>query len=113
MSTAINTGLAPYYRLYDLPWSPTEEVEARFRKVTRNAFIVFVVLAILITLIPVPDRALVKAPEIPDRIVKLVIEKKIPPPPPPPPKVEEKKPEPIKPVEKPKPEPKPQPTARE
>ena len=113
MSTAISTGLAPYYRLYDLPWSPTEEVEARFRKVTRNAFIVFAVLAILIPLIPVPDKALVKAPEIPDRIVKLVIEKKIPPPPPPPPKVEEKKPEPIKPVEKPKPEPKPQPTARE
>lgn len=113
MSTAISTGLAPYYRLYDLPWSPTEEVEARFRKVVRNAFIVFAIFAILIPLIPVPERSLMKAPEIPDRIVKLVIEKKIPPPPPPPPKLEEKKPEPIKPVEKPKPEPKPQPTARE
>ncbi len=53
-----------------------------------------------------------KAPAIPDRIVKLVIQKKLPPPPPPP-KLEEKKPEPVKPVEKPKPEPKPQPTARE
>jgi TonB family protein len=104
--------LAPYYRLYDLPWSPTEEVEARFRKVVRNAFIVFAIFAILIPLIPVPERALVKAPEIPDRIVKLVIQKKIPPPPPPP-KLEEKKPDPIKPVEQPKPEPKPQPTARE
>ena len=37
------TTLAPYYRLYDLPWSPTEEVEQRFRKVMRNAFIVFVI----------------------------------------------------------------------
>jgi periplasmic protein TonB len=107
--------LAPYYRLYDLPWSPTEEVEARFRRVMRNAFIAFAIFAVLIPLIPVPERTLTKAPAIPDRIVKLVVEKPAPPPPPPPPKVEEKKPEPekIKPVEQPKPEPKPQPTARE
>lgn len=104
------TTLAPYYRLYDLPWSPTEEVEARFRRVVRNAFIVFAVFAVLIPLIPVPEKTRVKAPEIPDRIVKLVIEK-APPPPPPPPKLEDKKPEPIKPVEQPKPQPKP--TARE
>jgi len=107
------TTLAPYYRLYDLPWSPTEEVEQRFRKVMRNAIIAFVVMAVLITLIPVPERSLTKAPAIPDRIVRLVLEQKAPPPPPPPPpKIEEKKPEPIKPVEQPKPV-KPQPTARE
>ena len=47
--------LAPYYRLYDLPWSPTEEVERRFRKVLRNAFIVFAIFAILIPLLPVPE----------------------------------------------------------
>jgi periplasmic protein TonB len=90
--------LAPYYRLYDLPWSPTEEVEQRFRKVVRNAFIVFAILAILIPLLPVPERELAKAPEIPD--------------PPPPPKIEEKKPEPEKKIEQPKPEPK-KPDARE
>lgn len=103
--------LAPYYRLYDLPWSPTEEMERRFRKVLRNAFIIFAIFAILIPLLPVPERELVKAPDIPDRIVKLVIEKKLPPPPPPP-KAEEKKPEPQKKVEQPKPEP-PKPDARE
>jgi TonB family protein len=102
--------LAPYYRLYDLPWSPTEEVERRFRKVVRNAFIVFAVFAILIPLLPVREHA-TKAPAIPDRIVKLVLEKKIPPPPPPP-KIEEKKPEPEKKVEAPKPPP-PKPDARE
>lgn len=102
--------LAPYYRLYDLPWSPTEEMEQRFRKILRNLFILFAILAILIPMLPTPDRKLVQAPDIPDRIVKLVIEKKAPPPPPPPPpKIEEKKPEPIKPVEQPKP----QPSARE
>ena len=26
-----NVSLAPYYRNYDLPWSPTAEVEQRFR----------------------------------------------------------------------------------
>jgi protein TonB len=104
--------LAPFYRLYELPWSPTEEVERRFRKVVRNAFIVFAVFAILIPLLPMRERGQVKAPEIPDRIVKLVLEKPAPPPPPPPPKIEEKKPEPEKKVEQPKPEP-PKPDARE
>jgi periplasmic protein TonB len=99
--------LAPYYRLYDLPWSPTEEMEQRFRKIVRNAFILFAIVAVVIPLLPVPERARVKAPEIPDRIVKLLIEKKAPPPPPPP-KVEEKKPEPVKKIEEPKPQPKPQ-----
>jgi protein TonB len=104
--------LAPFYRLYELPWSPTEEVERRFRKVVRNAFIVFAVFAILIPLLPMRERDQVKAPQIPDRIVKLVLEKPAPPPPPPPPKIEEKKPEPEKKVEQPKPPP-PKPDARE
>lgn len=98
--------IAPFYRLYELPWSPTEEIEARFRKVMWIAFAIFAVCAVAIPLLPVPDKSLVKAPEIPDRIVKLVIEKKIPPPPPPPPKVEEPKPEPLKVEPKPQPPPK-------
>ena len=102
------TTLAPYYRLYDLPWSPTEEMEQRYRKVLRNAFILFAIIAVLIPLLPVRERQLAQAPDIPDRIVKLVIEKKVPPPPPPPPKVEEKKPEPVKKIEEPKPQPRPQ-----
>lgn len=108
----MSTLIAPYYRLYELPWSPTEAVEKRFRNIVRNAFIIFALLALLITLLPAPDRKLVKAPEIPDRIVKLVLEQKKPPPPPPPPKVEPK--EMPKPVEKvaPKPEP-PKPDARQ
>ena len=110
MSTT--TGISPYFRLYELPWSPTEEVERRFRVILRNALIVFALLALLITLIPTPERSLVKAPEIPDRIVKLVIEKNQPPPPPPPPKVEPKEtPKPIEKIE-PKPAP-PQPDARQ
>lgn len=97
--------LAPFYRLYELPWSPTEEIEARFRKITWTVFAIFAVFAIAIPILPVPEKART-TPEIPDRIVKLVIERRTPPPPPPPPKVEEKKPEPTK-VEEPKPQPQP------
>lgn len=82
-------------------------MERRFRKVLRNLFILFAILAVLIPLLPAPEKARVQAPDIPDRIVKLVIEKKAPPPPPPP-KVEEKKPEPVKKLEEPKPQPRPQ-----
>lgn len=105
--------LAPYYRLYELPWSPTEEVEARFKKVLRIAFVVFGILALLITFLPVPEQSRTTTPEIPDRIVKLLIEQKPPPPPPPPPKVEPKiEPTPVPKVEQPKPPP-PKPDARE
>lgn len=108
----MSTAIAPFYRLYELPWSPTEAVERRFRNIVRNLFIVFGLLALLITFLPTPDKKLAKAPALPDRVVQLVIEKKPPPPPPPPPKVEPK--ETPKPVEKiePKPQP-PKPDARQ
>lgn len=108
-----NMMLGPFYRLYELPWSPTEEVESRFKKVLRIAFAIFAVLALIITLLPMPEKVKVAQPDISDRIVKLLIEKK-PPPPPPPPKVEQPQelPKPIPKVEAPKPPP-PQPDARE
>lgn len=98
--------LAPFYREYELPWSPTEDVERRFKKILRIVLAIFVVLAILVTLLPIPEQTRVKAPDIPDRVVQLLIEKKPPPPPPPPPEVKkpEIKPEPVK-VEPPKPKP--------
>jgi periplasmic protein TonB len=109
MSSTMN--IAPYYRLYELPWSPTEEVEKRFRTILRNALIVLAVLAVLIPFLPVQKRELQKTPAIPDRVVQLVLERKIPPPPPPPPKIEPKevpKPEAVKPEAKPQPQPKPE-----
>ena len=109
----MSTAIAPFYRLYELPWSPTEAVEKRFRNIVRNLFIVFGLLALIITFMPMPDKKLAKAPEIPDRVVQLVIEKKLPPPPPPPPpKVEPKEvPKPVEKIE-PKPQP-PKPDARQ
>src|ERR1700690_1383578 len=99
MATAANPaqrpatpGLAPYYRRYELPWSPSEEMERRFRKILRNLVIVFAIVAVIIPFVPRQER--VGTPKSrPGRVVQWVAEP--PPPPPPPPK-----PEPQKPLEK-------------
>lgn len=98
-----NMSLAPYYRIYDLPWSPTAEVEQRFRKVVRNCLIVGAVFSVLMQLLPLPEQTRENAPALPDRVVKLVLEQRKPPPPPP------KAVEPEKVIEEPKPEVKPEP----
>jgi outer membrane biosynthesis protein TonB len=100
-----NSGLAPYFRRYELPWSPSEEMERRFRVILRNLAIFFAIFAILIPLLPKHEQVS-NTDQLPERVVKLVMEPPPPPPPPPTPKPE------IKPVEKaqaptPKPEPKP------
>lgn len=85
--------LAPYYRQYNLPWSPREADEQRFRKVLRNVIIVFVLVSVVLLLLPVPERSR-QQQELPERFAKLLIEHPKPPPPPPPPK----------PIEQPKPQ---------
>ena len=107
--------IGPYYRLYELPWSPTAETEQRFRKIARNVLIVFLLFGLIIPFLPMATREEMRPPELNDRVVQMLIEQKKPPPPPPP-KAEEPKPEPEpekpKPVEdKPKIEP-PKPDAR-
>jgi protein TonB len=84
--------LAPYYRRYDLPWSPSEEMERRFRTILRSLAIVFTLFAIVLPFLPRHERV-VNTESLPERVVQLVLEP--PPPPPPPPK-----PEPVKPTEK-------------
>jgi periplasmic protein TonB len=86
------TGLAPFYRRYDLPWSPAEEMERRFRVILRNLAIVFGIFAVLMPFLPRHER-IVNTESLPERVVQLVMEPPPPPPPPPPPKPE-------KPVEK-------------
>jgi len=102
--------LVPYYRTYELPWSPTAEVEQRFRKVMRNCLIAFVVIGGILAILP-PESKDRAPPALPDHVVQLVLEQKKPPPPPPEPekKIEEPKPEP-KAVIKPEPKPEPDPT---
>ena len=81
--------LAPYYRRYELPWSPSEEMERRFRKILRNLVIVFAIVAVIIPFLPRQERV-VNTESLPERVVQLVVEPPPPPPPPPPPKPEPK-----------------------
>src|SRR5467141_5242128 len=79
------TALPPYYRRYELPWSPSEEMERRFRTILRNLVIVFAILAILMPFLP-RHQIVVNTESLPERVVQLVMEPPPPPPPPPPPK---------------------------
>ncbi len=86
------TGLVPYYRRYELPWSPSEETERRFRVILRNLGIAATIVAIVLFFLPHTERVN-NTDSLPERVVQLVIQPPPPPPPPPPPKPE-------KPVEK-------------
>ncbi len=83
----VPTGLAPFYRRYELPWSPSEEMERRFRTILRNLAIVFAIFAIAIPFLP-RHQIVVNTESLPERVVQLVMEPPPPPPPPPPPKPE-------------------------
>ena len=81
------TTLAPFYRRYELPWSPSEETERRFRAILRNLAIVFAIIAVLMPFLP-RHKIAVNTDSLPERVVQLVMEPPPPPPPPPPPKPE-------------------------
>ncbi len=64
-------------------------MERRFRIIFRNLAILFVLLAVVVSLLPRQDKV-INTDSLPERVVKLVIEPPPPPPPPPPPKPEPK-----------------------
>ena len=80
---AASVGLPPFYRRYELPWSPSEEMEQRFRKILRNLGIAFLIIAIIMPFLP-RHKQVVNTDSLPERVVQLVMEPPPPPPPPPP-----------------------------
>jgi periplasmic protein TonB len=92
----VPTGLAPFYRRYELPWSPSEDMERRFRVILRNLAIVFAIFAIAIPFLP-RHQVVVNTESLPERVVQLVMEPPPPPPPPPPPKPEKAEKAPVQP----------------
>jgi TonB family protein len=80
------TSLTPYFRRYELPWSPAEDMERRFRVILRNLVIAFAIIAVLMPFLPYHQQVQ-NTDSLPERVVKLVMEPP-PPPPPPPPKPE-------------------------
>ena len=87
-----------------LPWDSPEGEERRFRAMLIFFLVLVFVISVVIemTTVPKPDRR--DAEKIPERLAKLVLEKKVEPPPPPPPEElpkDEEKPKEEKPAEKP------------
>ncbi|MBC8027805.1 MAG: hypothetical protein H7Y89_17575, partial [Steroidobacteraceae bacterium] len=109
----MSLGLAPYFRRFELPWAESEEAERKFKKLVRILLIISTLLALLIYLLPQPERAKPSVDDLPERVVQLIVERPKPPPPPPPPEPE-KTPDPVKPkpVETPKPVDRPKPNVR-
>ena len=85
-----------------LPWSLSDD-DARFKKILTIAFIIFLIAAIPVTVIKLPELTRKEKAELPPQLARVMLEKQELPPPIPiePPKLEEKKPEEKKPVEKP------------
>ena len=105
-------GIAPFFRKFDLPWGLGEENERKFVVLLRWCLGIATLLAIILWLLPQPERNIVKPEDLSERVVQLIVEKPKPPPPPPPPEPEQPTPEKPKPVEQPKPTEKPKPNLR-
>jgi periplasmic protein TonB len=71
------------YRIYDLPWAANAEQEAKFRRILGTSVAGFVLLSLILSFLPLPERDPAEAEEIPKRLARLVVERQQPPPPPP------------------------------
>ncbi|MCC5886287.1 MAG: AgmX/PglI C-terminal domain-containing protein [Gammaproteobacteria bacterium] len=73
------------YRLYALPWDRGEEQERAFRTLFFLVILAVAAMAVLVSVLPLPERDPTVAPVVPPRLARLVLERAEPPPPPPPP----------------------------
>lgn len=82
--------VATPFRIFDLPWTSSDEERSRLRRLLFICFAITLVLSILLPLLPRPERRVDQVEDVPPRFAKLVLERKVapPPPPPPPPKIE-------------------------
>jgi TonB family protein len=84
------------HRIYELPWSADAEQDGKFRRQLLISVAASVLFALLLSILPVPERDPAEVIEIPDRFARLLVEER-PPPPPPPVVREEPVPEPLEP----------------
>jgi len=94
------------YRSADLAWSVSEYEDQRYRQILKRTLQALLLLAILLTILPIPKLDREKVEELPPRLAKLLLERQTPPPPVKAPEPELKKPEAKKPEVKKKVEPK-------
>jgi TonB family protein len=65
----------PYFRVFDLPWTPSPAEERRFRRVLGAALGLFIGFGIVIPLLPDPPRSVESAPPVPERVVEFLLER--------------------------------------
>jgi periplasmic protein TonB len=80
------------FRIYDLPWTPSEAEERRLRRVTGAALGIFIGLGIVIPLLPDRPHPATMEPAVPERIVEFLLTQ---PKPKPEPRVEPPPPKPV------------------
>ncbi len=91
------------YRIYELPWSTGADQELRFHRMVWRSLAVVLILSLIISFLPVPERDPLTVQEIPERFARFVLEQPETPPPPP---IVEPEPEPLpEPEAEPEPEP--------
>jgi TonB family protein len=77
---------AAAYRLFELPWTPSEEEERRYRRILGAVLGLFIGFGIVIPLLPERPKP-ATPPAVPERIVEFILEQPKPKPVPPPPPV--------------------------
>lgn len=89
---------AAFYHSPELPWAVPEEEERRYRKILKRTLFVFLIFALVLPFLPLPQITREQEEELPPRLAQLLIERQTPPPAP----LPAKQPE----IAKPKPQPK-------
>jgi TonB family protein len=65
---------ATYYRVYDLPWTPSDDEQRRVRRVLGAVLGLFIGFGIIIPLLPDKPRTPAMAPAVPERIVEFILQ---------------------------------------
>ncbi len=65
---------ATYYRVYDLPWTPSDDEQRRVRRVLGAVLGLFIGFGIVIPLLPEKPRTPAMAPAMPERIVEFILQ---------------------------------------
>lgn len=80
----MSAALAVSFRVGVLPWTPTPEDDARFRRILNRVLIAAVLLCLLVLFSPQPEVDRTQPQELPPRLAKMLLEREPPKPVPPP-----------------------------
>ena len=65
-----------FYYATELPWTLSEQDEARFRRILKRILITFLILSLAMPFLPVPKTDRKKIADVPPRLAKLVLEQR-------------------------------------